>query len=102
MTTDRANLHSWTITGIKFHPFNPHPVEICLEDIARGLSKICRFTGQIDPFYSVAEHSVEVMHLVPQELKLAALLHDASEAYLSDLSRPFKLGLTEYRQVEVL
>lgn len=60
-------------------------------------------------FYSVAEHSVRVMSYVGRcgpyvdRVLRAALLHDASEAYLSDISRPIKqhssLGAI-YREVE--
>lgn len=79
-----------TFSGGKFHLLNPTPEEVNLEDIAHSLSQQCRFTGHTREFYSVAEHSYFVSHLVPPEQALAALLHDASEAYLSDLSRPAK------------
>jgi hypothetical protein len=96
------NVYLTTYTGRKFFPLNPEPHQIDIEDIARGLSKICRFCGQIKDFYSVAEHSIEVMHLVPHELKLAALLHDASEAYISDIPSPLKRQLEDYQKVEGL
>ncbi len=63
---------------------------ISLEDIARGLSNICRFGGQRKQFYSVAHHSMLVAVLAPNELRLYALLHDASEAYLGDVVKPLK------------
>ena len=31
-----------------------HPTPLTLDEIASALSKICRFTGQCEPFYSVA------------------------------------------------
>lgn len=73
---------------------------ICIEDIAAALSKCCRFTGHTKKFYSVAEHSFFVSLLVPDNLKLAALLHDASEAYLSDIASPVKQLLPEYKILE--
>lgn len=64
--------------------------DIDIHDIARGLSHCCRFAGQLPHFYSVAQHSVLVSQLVDPRVRLAALLHDASEAYMGDLSRNLK------------
>ncbi|OIN59786.1 hypothetical protein [Arsenicibacter rosenii] len=64
--------------------------DIQLEDIAHGLSHRCRFSGHTVRFYSVLEHSLRVAELVPAEHQLAALLHDASEAYLFDMPSPVK------------
>ena len=89
-----------TYTGKKFYPYDPRPEQICIEDIAHGLSMLCRFAGQCRFFFSVAEHSIAVAHLLPANLKLFGLLHDASEAYLADLPRPVKAGLPEYRAIE--
>jgi hypothetical protein len=66
---------------------------ICIEDVAHALSHICRFNGHCSKFYSVAEHSLMAAEMVPDRLKIYALLHDAGEAYLSDMSRPLKLIL---------
>jgi len=79
-----------TYTGIKFHFLNPQPDEICIEDIAHHLSLLCRFTGACREFYSVGEHSIRVAKIVPDKLKVSALLHDATEAYMNDISRPVK------------
>jgi uncharacterized protein len=87
-----------TFTGKQF--WFTDPFQICIEDIAGALSKICRFTGHCSDFYSVAEHSVLVSFLVPKELQLSALLHDASEAYLSDISSPLKEMLPRYKKLE--
>lgn len=81
-----------TFSGRKFYPLDPRPEEIEIVDIAHALSRQCRFSGHChgsEP-YSVAQHSVEVAKLLPPALKIAGLLHDASEAYLVDLPRPLK------------
>jgi hypothetical protein len=79
-----------TISGILFWPFEPRLEDIYIEDIAHALSQVCRFTGHTKQFYSVAQHSVLVSRLCEPEDALHGLLHDASEAYLGDVSRPIK------------
>lgn len=79
-----------TYTGKLVEPLNPDPETICIEDVAHALANSCRFTGHVRSFYSVAQHSVLVAELLPAPLRLVGLLHDASEAYLSDISRPVK------------
>jgi hypothetical protein len=95
-----------THTGRKFHYLDPKPEEICIEDIIHHLSLLCRFTGACHNFYSVAEHSIRVSRIVPKELRLSALLHDAAEAYLNDISRPVKyshkLDETEHKILDVI
>lgn len=71
-------------------PLDPRPEEICIEDIAHALSNLCRFTGHTRTFYSVAEHSVRVSWACDLNSALWGLLHDASEAYLCDISSPMK------------
>ncbi len=89
-----------TATGQAFWPLDPHPDEIHIEDIAAALSKLCRYGGHTRKFYSVAEHCVLMAHAAPDGFRLAALLHDASEAYLSDVIRPIKRHLTNYEAIE--
>lgn len=93
---------SWiqTFTGKRFDLSNPQPEMVCINDIAHALANVCRFTGHCQGFYSVAQHSVFVARLVPQELRLQALLHDATEAYIADLSTPLKRMLPGYRDIE--
>lgn len=79
-----------TFTGIFFDPLNPDPSLIRIEDIAHALSMQCRFSGHTRRHLSVAEHSMRVARLCPEECRLEGLLHDAAEAYLVDLPRPVK------------
>ncbi len=91
-----------TYTGRAFKPLTPSAKDIDIEDIAHALSHICRYTGHTKKHYSVAEHCVYVSRLLPKELKLAGLLHDASEAYMNDIARPVKYqaAMNGYRKAE--
>jgi hypothetical protein len=79
---------------------NPKPEQICIEDIALGLSRECRFGNQTKHPYYVAQHSVLVSSLVRPEIKLRALLHDASEAYIKDIPSPLKHSMISYYEIE--
>lgn len=66
-----------------------------IEEIAHALAQINRFTGHCSRPYSVAEHSLLVAQIAATEgaspaAQLAALLHDAHEAYVGDVSSPAK------------
>ena len=89
-----------TYTGKKFYPQNPKLEDIDIEDIAHALSMQCRFTGHCKIHYSVAQHSVYVSYFASN--KLQGLLHDASEAYISDISSPVKKTkyLEQYKVLE--
>lgn len=99
-----------TRSGGYCHPLDMAPEEVRIEDVAAGLAKECRYTGQCAFFYSVALHSVLVSRVVERlaplrvarRWALEALLHDASEAYLGDVARPFKVtpAYAFYRRVE--
>jgi 5'-deoxynucleotidase YfbR-like HD superfamily hydrolase len=89
-----------TAGGRYFPLLAPTPADIHIEDIAHALSNLCRFTGHVREFYSVAQHSVMVSQIVPPEDALAALLHDASEAYITDISKPLKPHLHGYAEIE--
>lgn len=79
-----------TYTGKRFDPWEPGADLIDPRDIAHSLAHLCRFNGHTREFYSVAQHSCMVADLVPDEDKLAALLHDATEAYLGNMGRPMR------------
>lgn len=74
--------------------------DVRLPDISHSLSILNRFTGHSLAPYSVAQHSVLVSRLCPEEHALWGLLHDASEAYLGDVATPLKHALPEYRALE--
>jgi hypothetical protein len=80
-------------SGTQINLNEPTPDMIRIDDIAAALSKICRFGGQTNAFYSVAQHSVLVAALAPEKLKREGLMHDAAEAYLGDVIKPLKVML---------
>jgi len=98
--SDRKGDWIQTYTGKKFWPLDPRPEDVDIEDIAHALSMTCRFGGHCVKFYSVAEHSALVSAYVPPEYALEGLLHDATEAYLVDLSRPIKQFMPAFIQAE--
>jgi len=92
-----------TSSGLFFDVISPAG-EVRIADIAHGLAHICRFGGQCERHYSVAEHSVNVHQLIaaehgPGPMALAGLLHDAEEAYLGDMVRPLKLHNPHFAEI---
>ncbi len=90
-----------TYTGREFYPMDPQPDAIEIRDIAHALSLVCRGNGHVNRFFSVAQHSINCAMEAEargcsQRVILACLIHDASEAYMSDVPRPFKQFLSEY------
>lgn len=88
-----------TYKGKRFRLDDP---KFDIEEIAHALSLQCRFTGHIKDFYSVAEHSVMVagLSLFFKGDPLEGLLHDAHEAYFSDLASPWKAVVPDYKKIE--
>ncbi len=94
-----------TVTGKHFDPMNPQQQEIDIVDIAHALSMLCRANGHFKRFYSVAQHCIACANEASERgasliVTLGSLLHDASEAYLSDVTRPVKKELPLYQQAE--
>lgn len=98
------------LSGRRLDLLDPSPLDIEIDDIARGLARVARWNGQTsgDHAFSVAEHSVIVEAIFSQlnpdasDLdRLACLLHDAAEYVIGDMISPFKnaLGLN-YRAFE--
>ena len=95
--------YSETLSGRKMYYLDPKPEAVYLGDIITGLSNICRFTGQIPNFYSVAEHCVLGLNFFNESdpnIQRAWLLHDAAEAYMSDLPSPLKRDIPQFRDIE--
>lgn len=89
-----------TYTGKQFHLFDTSIDDIDIKDISHALGLLCRYNGHTRRFYSVAEHCVMCSYLVPDEFAFDALMHDASEAYLSDIPKPFKSSIGNYQEIE--
>ncbi len=94
-----------TFSKRKFSPLHAKPEEIDIIDIAHALSLMCRANGHIRHFYSVAQHCLNcsleaAARGLPEKIQLACLLHDASEAYISDITRPIKRSLPQYLAFE--
>lgn len=86
-----------TATGATVDLRNPQAASISTLDVAHSLALTNRFTGHTARPYSVAEHSLLVEEIMSREFGpmppaalLAALVHDAHEAYLGDISTPLK------------
>lgn len=85
-----------TRNKVPFDLAEPQARDVYIEDVVWSLSQQCRWGGHTDRFYSVAQHSVLCSRLFDDpELSYAALLHDAHEAYVGDVSRPIKQLLGE-------
>jgi len=98
------------LSGRRLDLLDPSPVDIEIEDIAHGLSRVARWNGQTlgDWAFSVAQHSVLVEDLAarlkpetPAKWRLAVLLHDAPEYVIGDLITPFKAAVgIDYKALE--
>ena len=94
-----------TYTGVMFDPVQPEAERIDILDIAHALSMLCRANGHFRSFYSVVQHCINCAREAKargysERVQLACLLHDASEAYLSDVTRPVKQELPKYLEIE--
>ena len=94
-----------TYTKKRFNPVSPEIEKIDIRDIAHPLSLMCRANGHSKTFYSVGQHSVNCCREAlargySKRVALGCLLHDASEAYLSDITRPVKKELPRYLEIE--
>lgn len=98
------------LSGRRLDLINPSAMDIEIEDIAQGISRVARWNGQTtgEHAFSVAQHSVVVEEIArvlqptaSKEWLLAALLHDASEYVVGDMISPFKNALgVDYRAFE--
>ena len=86
--------------GIHLDISNPDVSEITIEAIAHGLSMTCRWNGNTQHFYSVAEHCVVASNRAPKEHKLALLMHDCEESITGDIITPIKELFPQLRDIE--
>ena len=94
-----------TYTKKMFDPLRPKAELVDITDSAHALSMLCRANGHFRSFYSVGQHCINCAREAEARgysarLQLACLLHDASEAYLSDVTRPVKAELPKYKEIE--
>jgi uncharacterized protein len=92
-------------SGLYFDLADPQPDQFRLSDIAGALAKICRFGGQANAWYSVAEHSCHCADQADADgltlgVRRAALMHDAAEAFCGDVVKPLKVLLRNYAGIE--
>lgn len=112
MSKENEQSRAWQrmLSGRRLDLINPSPVDIEVEDIAHGLSRVARWNGQTfgDHAFSVAQHCVlveaiarEINRTADEGWYLSALLHDASEYVIGDMISPFKNALGfDYRAFE--
>jgi hypothetical protein len=89
-----------TYSGKYFHYLEDNPQNIKIEDIAHGLSNLCRYSGQCNSLYTVAQHCCIVSDLAEKGFRLEGLMHDAAEAYMGDIPRPVKNLVPEIKILE--
>lgn len=65
----------------------------------------CRANGHFSEYYTVAQHCIDCANEAKargynKRIQKACLIHDAGEAYISDMPRPVKLELPKYIGIE--
>lgn len=94
-----------TYTGKHFNPVEPEADKIDIRDIAHALSMTCRGNGHVKTYFSVGQHCINCAREAQERgysprMILACLLHDAGEAYMSDVPRPLKPFMPQYVEAE--
>lgn len=88
------------LSGAKFNYNKPEESDVTIEDLASALSNICRYSGHLPRFYSVAQHLVNTSRIVKPEYAYTALMHDTAEAFTNDLPTPLKWALPIFKDLE--
>jgi len=95
-----------TYSGRQLDMANFKAADVSIRDIAKSLSLTCRWCGHLGVHYSVAQHCYMLARYAASEagyhspLAKMCLLHDSSEAYLSDISFGVKHLLPDYMKLE--
>lgn len=94
-----------TTNHIRFDPTAPKAEYIEIDDIAHALSYITRANGHFSRFFSVARHCINCaeearLRNYSTRVQLLCLLHDAAEAYIGDMTRPLKLRIPAFSEIE--
>lgn len=109
MTARKPRAWQRMLSGRRLDLLDPSPVDVEIEDIAHGLSRVARWNGQTagEWAFSVAQHSLLVEAIasfqgLPRRWRLATLLHDAPEYVVGDLITPFKAAVgLDYKALEI-
>jgi hypothetical protein len=99
---------TWMLTanGAEYHLSGPTAYAPCgrpvdIRDVAHHLAIVNQFNGATSRPYSVAEHSLLCCDIARRVgasvfVQMAALMHDAHEAYTNDLISPAKQAVDSY------
>jgi len=108
----KMNDRAWQrmLSGRRLDLLEPSALDVEIDDIAQGLSRVARWNGQTvgDHAFSVAQHSLLVLEIhcrlkpdLAPEHQLISLLHDAPEYVVGDMISPFKAVVGgDYKAVE--
>lgn len=89
------------LSGGQFNYNKPEESDVTIEDISTALSNICRFSGHLPRYYSVAQHLVNTSYIVEPQYAFTALMHDTTEAFTNDLPTPLKWALPIFKELEI-
>lgn len=88
------------LSGAQMNYNYPEKSDVTLDDLASALSNICRFSGHLPAFYSVAQHLVNTSRIVDPRFAFDALMHDTAEAFTNDLPTPLKWAFPVFKELE--
>ena len=99
------------LSGRRLHLLDPSPLDLDLDDLVTGVSRVNRWCGQTigEVGFNVAHHSCVVEQILvqmvwpgaPWEVRRWALAHDLAEAVYGDVVTPVKAVLDgPYRELE--
>lgn len=94
------------LSGARMDYLHPENSDVTIEDIGHALSNVCRFSGHLPRFYSVAQHAVNVSKVLEAQgydhrTQFDGLMHDTAEAFTNDLPTPLKTALPIFKELEV-